>query len=162
MELLNDAATWVLISFCIFAFFAFHLGKGKILGKLDGRIEEIRKEIATAESLRIEAQELLAQYQRKHRDAAKEAEAIVAAARKDADALLKQAESELQETIRRREQHLQERLQRMEEKAIADIRAHAADLAVKATAEIIAEKMDEKANENLVEQSIRQIAGRLD
>ena len=79
MEFLSDTGSWVLISFLIFAFLAYTKGKAAFLNMLDSRIEAIKNEIETAESLRVEAQELLAQYQRKQRDAAKEAEEAAAA-----------------------------------------------------------------------------------
>lgn len=161
MDFLQDTGIWVLVSFLIFAAVAWRFGKDALLGKLDDRIEEIRKEIETAESLRVEAQELVAQYQRKQRDAAKEAEVIIANAKEHAAEIQKQAEAELEETAKRREQQLQERLQRMEENAIREMRAHAAQLAVQATAEIIAEKMDKATNDRLVEDSIEQVAARL-
>lgn len=161
MEFLNDTNSWVLISFLIFAFIFMKVGKGVLLGKLDSRIAEIRKEIETAESLRIEAQELLAQYQRKQRDAAKESEAIVAHARDAATQIRREAEADLKDSIARREAQLQERLARMEEKAMNDIRAYAAELAVRATREIIVSEMDESTNGNMVDKSIKAVAGKL-
>lgn len=161
MEFFQNATNWVLVSFVIFAIGFWKFGLKLLLGKLDGRIEEIRKEIETAESLRIEAQELLAQYQRKQRDAAKEAEAIVASAQKHAAEIQKAAEAELNELIARKEVQLKDRLQRMEDVALQDIKSYAAELAVKATAEIITKQMDEKTNARLVEQSIKTVAGQL-
>jgi F-type H+-transporting ATPase subunit b len=161
MEFFQDTNNWVLISFVIFAFIFMKHGKGALLGKLDARIAEIRKEIETAESLRIEAQELLAQYQRKQRDAAREAEAIVAHARDSAAQIRREAQAELKETIDRREAQLQDRLKRMEEKAINDIRAYAAELAVRATREIIVTEMDENTNAGMVDNSIKAVAGKL-
>ena len=161
MEFFQDTNNWVLISFVIFAFIFMKHGKGALLGKLDARIAEIRKEIETAESLRIEAQELLAQYQRKQRDAAKEAEAIVAHARDSAAQIRREAQAELKETMDRREAQLQDRLKRMEEKAINDIRAYAAELAVRATREIIVTEMDESTNAGMVDNSIKAVAGKL-
>ena len=157
MELLNDATVWVLISFIVFSIGAFKFGRQGLMAKLDGRIEEIRREIASAENLRIEAQELLAQYQRKQRDAAREAEAIIATAKKSAQEIGKQAEADLAEAMQRREQQLAERLARMEQAAIAEIREHAAELAVKATREIIAGQMDQDTNGKLIDQSIKRL-----
>lgn len=161
MAFFQEATNWVLISFVIFAIGFWKFGLKLMLGKLDGRIEDIRKEIETAESLRIEAQELLAQYQRKQRDAAKEAEAIVATAQKHAAEIQRAAEAELNELIVRKEVQLKDRLKRMEDVALQDIKSYAAELAVKATAEIISKQMDEKTNARLVEQSIKTIAGQL-
>jgi len=161
MEIFQDSATWVLCSFLVFAFVLWKLAKDKIVAALDKRIADIKREIDTAESLRVEAQELLAQYQRKQRDAAKEAEEIVASAREHAAEIQKQAEKELKEIAKRREQQLEERLKRMEQNAMQEIKTYAAELAVKATTEIIAKQMDKSTNENLVDQSIKDVAKRL-
>lgn len=161
MEFLNDPAIWLLTSFIIFAFLVFKFGKAALLGMLDSRIKTIRDDIDTAENLRIEAQELLAQYQRKHRDAVKEAEGIVTTAKQHAKEIQRQAEKDLDETMQRREKQLEERLERMELSAIQEIQSYAANLAIEATAEIIANKLDKKTGEALVEQSIKDIDQKL-
>lgn len=160
MELLHDAHVWVLISFVLFACMAFRPGRTALLGKLDGRIEVIRREIETAESLRAEAQELLEQCQHRQRNAAQEAEKIVENARRHADSIKKQAETDIEETIRRKEKQLQDRLESMKETAFRDIRSYAAQLAVNAAAGIIAERMDESAHERLTKQAIGGIGRR--
>lgn len=161
MEIFQDTGIWVLISFVIFCFIMWKYGKDGILAMLDKRIEAIRKEIETAESLRVDAQELLAQYQRKQRDMAKEAEEIVATAKKHAVEIKKQAEKDLKEIATRREQQLTQRLKNMEQNAMQEIRSYAAELAVKATSELITKQMDKKTNENLVNKSIKDVSGQL-
>lgn len=161
MAFFSESTNWVLISFVIFAIGFWKFGLKLLLGKLDGRIEDIRKEIETAESLRVEAQELLAQYQRKQRDAAREAESIVAAAEEHAAEIQKQAEADLDEMAARKEAQLKDRLRRMEEVAMQDIKAYAAELSVMATAEIIAKQMDQATNDRLIDQSIKSIAAQL-
>ncbi|MCB1556658.1 MAG: hypothetical protein KDJ15_05020 [Alphaproteobacteria bacterium] len=158
MELLHDAGIWVLISFVLFAVFAYRLGRVPFLAKLDDRIDDIRKEIEAAESLRVEAQELLAQYQRKQRDATEEAARIVETARKHAASIQEKAEEELSQSIARREQQLSERLHRMEQSAVASIRAHAAQLAMQSAHDLLRERMTKKTAGNLVDQSIQNIA----
>ncbi len=160
MDLMQSTDIWVLISFVIFVYIAFRFGKTAFLAALDGRIEKIRQDIDTAESLRIEAKELLAQYQRKQRDADKEAKQIIETAKTHAEEIKKQAEKDLKELAKRREAQLQERLKRMEENAVNDIRAYAADLAIKATTETIAAQMNKKTNENLIDESIKAIGGK--
>lgn len=156
-EIFADEYTWLTISFLIFAFVVYKAGKGKILAMLDARIEAIRDELKTAENLRIEAQEMLAQYQRKHRDAVKDSERIIATAQKQADEIRRQAEKELDETIALRERQLAQRLDRLKQNAVDEIREYAANLAIAATAEIISEKLDKKANEKLVDQAIKDV-----
>ena len=157
MAFLEDTNLWYFVSFAMFAFVIGKYGWPFLIQYIDNRIEAIRQEIAKAESLHTEAQELLAQYQRKHRDAVQEADAIIKNAEKHAEEIKAAAEAEIEETIARRETQLQERVARMEASAIDEIRAHTANLAIDATAEIIAEKLDKKANQNLVEHSIKAI-----
>lgn len=161
MEFFQDMHHWVIFSFLVFAFMLWKLGKDKVVALLDKRIADVRKEIETAESLRVEAQELLAQYQRKQRDAAKEADEIVANAKAHAAEIQKDAEKDLKALAKRREEQLADRLQRMEQNAMREIQAYAAELAVKATSEIIAKQMDKKTNENLVDQSIKSVSKQL-
>lgn len=156
-ELLQDANFWLLGSFLIFGFICYRFGKSALIGMLDARIQTIRQELQTAENLRVEAQELLAQYQRKHRDAVKEAESIVSKAEKQALEIRKQAEATLGENMARREAQLKERVRNMEQAAINEIQQYAANLSINATAQIIAEKLDPKVGSTLVERSIASV-----
>ncbi len=159
--LAHDAKLWIAISFVIFVGIAYMLGRKSIVGALDNKIEEIKSEIENAERLRVEAQELLAQYQRKQRDAEKEAAEILEHAKKQAEQFKKNAEKDLAEAMDRREDQLAERLKRIEENAIADIQSHAADLAVAASQEMIIKTLDEKLNASLNEGTIKNIAKQL-
>jgi F-type H+-transporting ATPase subunit b len=161
MDFLQDAHAWVAISFVIFAVGGYVFGRKAVAAKLDGRIAAIRRDIDTAAALRAEAQALLSTFENKQREAAREVESMISHARQQADSIRRQAASDLEDAVRRREQQMADRLRRMEENTVADIRAYAADLAVKATAEIIADKMDEEVNAHLVEQSVKKIAGQL-
>ena len=161
MELFHDTHIWLLASFVTFLFIMWKFAFSKIISMLDKRIEAIKSELETAENLRIEAQELLAQYQRKHRDALKDAEDIIANAAAQAKHIQKQAEADLHETMERRENQLAQRLTRMEENAIAEIQGYAADLAMNAAAQIIADKMDKKTSDDLVKKSISSVSGKL-
>ncbi len=161
MEILQDTYTWITLSFLVFVFIVFKMGKAAFLNLLDTRIESIRAEIETAENLRVEAQSLLAQYQRKHSEAMKDAQRIVLTAEKQAEEIKRKAEIDLDETIKRREDQLKERLVRMEEAAKEEIRKHAASLAISATAEIIAEKLDKKTSERLVTDSLKSVSGNI-
>ena len=150
MELLADTHTWYVFSFVIFAYIVIKYGVPLLNQLLDAKIEEIKKELEVSESLRVEAQEMLAQYQRKHRDAVQEAEEIVKQAQKSADKIKEKAKAELEETMERREAQLKDRLARMEENALAKIQTYAANLAVGAANQIIADKLDKKINAQLV------------
>lgn len=159
--LANSTNIWVAISFFLFVIIAYKLGRKSILNSLDSRIDDVKNEIETAERLRVEAQELLAQYQRKQRDAEKEASEIVNRAQTQAETMAKAAEVELNETMTRREAQLTMRLKRLEENAIAEIQSHAAELAVAATTEMITQTLDADTNNSLNDQTIASLTKNL-
>lgn len=161
MDFLHDAHYWFAASFIVFVVGVTIVGRKAIVGKLDGRIAEIRNEIKTAEGLYAEASELLAQYQRRHEDAVREARKIKAEAEEHAEEVRRLAEAALAENLERRERQLEERLSRMKQSAIAEIQQYAADLATQATAEIIAKKLDQKTNEKLVDRAIDKLGENL-
>lgn len=148
---------WISLSFVIFLFVLWKFGKDAVLGMIDNKIDGIKKDIETAETLRIEAQELLAQYQRKHKDSIKEAEAIIKSAEERVTEIRRNADQEINDMISIREKQLQDRLQRMEESAIEDIRKYAADLTVRATARIIEDQLDSKTDEKLIKETSQKI-----
>lgn len=161
LEFLNNDYIWLIFSFVIFMYILVKFGKAAIMSMLDGKIDTIRKDIQEAESLRVEAQELLAQYQRKQRDAESEAETIIAKAEQHALEIRKNAEKILTENLHRREIQMKERMAQMEEAAIQQIREHASNLAIQATAQIIAEKMDKKGQEKLIDHSVEAVSKNL-
>lgn len=158
LELLgSDTGIWVLLSFILFVFVAFALGRKTVTNSLDSHINEIKLEIENAERLRVEAQELLAQYQRKQRDAETEANAILETAKSQAKQAQIEADKDLKETMSRREEQLTERLQRLEENAIGEIQNYAAKLAVQATREMIVQTLDETTNADLNAEAIKNL-----
>lgn len=157
MELLQDSNVWFTFSFVIFAYIIMKFGVPAINGMLDGRIADIKKDLEESENLRVEAQEMLAQYQRKHRDAIQEAEKILEKSREDVKLFKENAEAELKEVMDRREAQLADRLKRMEQNAIQEIQSYAAELSMNAATQIIVEKLDKKTDAKLVEQAISNI-----
>ncbi len=157
MDMFLDSDIWYVFSFIIFMGIILKFGVPAFNGLLDGRIEQIKKDLAEAENLRVEAQEMLAQYQRKHRDAVQESEKIIETAKKNAQQFKENAEAELEETMSRREAQLEDRLERMKQNAINEIQTHAAELAINATKQIIIDKLDKKANAALVDEAIGNI-----
>ncbi len=158
MDFLLDTNVWYAISFAAFALIVYKYGWPLLIASLDKRIEEIREELKNAENLRVEAQEMLAQYQRKHKDAVKDADAILANAKEQAKQMQKSAEKELDEVIARREKQLEERVERMKQNAREEILEYASSLAIAATTEIIADQLDKKSNEKLVDAAIKDIS----
>ncbi len=157
MDILHDTGIWLVFSFIIFLGIIIKAGLPALNKMLDGRINQIQKDLETAESLRVEAQEMLAQYQRKQRDAVQEAEKIISTAKANAVQLRETAESELNEMIERKEAQLQERVSRMEQNALNEIQNHAATHSMKAAEQLIIESLDKKVSTKLIEDSISSV-----
>lgn len=155
--LAHDTGIWVAFSFILFAVLAYRLGKHSVVSMLDKRIDDIRRDIETAQNLRTEAQGLLDDYKTRQQDAQAEAARILKQAQENAARLQVQAEAELTEIMSRREAQLAERLARLEKNAIAEIQSHAAELAVKATTEIILKTLDERTNKTLIDESVKNL-----
>ena len=159
--LLSDPTIWVVFSFVIFAALAFVFGRKSVTGMLDTQIDKIRNDISSAEKLRAEAEALLTQHQTNLKNASVEADKIIARAKQQAADIRAQSEKEFNETMSRREVMLKTRIEQMERSAIDDIRRYAAEMAITATTEIISQKMTKQSANNLVDNSIDQIATKL-
>jgi F-type H+-transporting ATPase subunit b len=149
-ELVQDANFWVLVSFLIFLAVAWHYGRAAALGKLDDKINNIKKELEEAERIRVDAQELLAEYQRKHKDAMSEADQIIADAKKHAEDVRAKAEDDMNKAQARRQEQLDEKLARIEQNAIQEIEAYTAKIAVNAARQILTDKMDSKTDKDIM------------
>ncbi len=158
---LEDPTLWVLLSFIAFMVLAFVLGRRSVLGMMDAKIEKIRQQISSAETLKSEAESLLSQYKANLANASSEAESIIAKAKAQAADFRKQAEVEFDETIARREDMLKSRIEQMERSAVDDIRRYAAELAVSASTEIISQRLSSADATRLADQSIQQISEKL-
>lgn len=155
--LIYDTNFWLAISFVIFCIVIVKAAGKTIIGTLDSRSDKIRTTIAEAETLRTEAQQLLAQYQRKQRDAQKETDAMIEKAKMHAYQITKNAEKELKDHIAMKESQLQDQVARMKDQAMAEMKAHAAHLSAAATADIIQDTMNKKTANTLIDGSIKQI-----
>jgi F-type H+-transporting ATPase subunit b len=97
------AEFWVALATVIFAIFAFRPASKAVTAMLDDRAEKIRQELEEAQRLREDAQATLASYQRRQRDALKEAEEIIAHAREEAERLRLHSTADLEAAMKRRE-----------------------------------------------------------
>lgn len=158
--LLQDTHFWVLLATVIFAIIAYKKGKAPLLNMLDSRTARIKRELEEAERLRIEAQDLLAVVQKKHRDALQTSQKIIDTARETALRLQTDAEKKLEETLKRKETQLLERISRAESAAVAELRNQAADIASRAAVTLLDDALAKRGGK-LVDQAISEIPEKL-
>ncbi len=155
---LSDPRLWVFFSLAaLVAVVVWKKVPALATKALDERAELIRKELDDARRLREEAQELLASYERRQREAEKEAEEIIAQAKKEAELFARDARENLQDVLTRRAEAATRKIAQAETRAAADVREHAAALA-SATAEIaLAQSLTKTAQGKLVSDSIEEL-----
>ena len=114
----------------------------RITGALDNRAEKIRTELDEARRLRDEAAKVLADAERKQREAEEHADQLIAQSREDAKAMMAEARAELEQRLSRREALAEERIRRAETEAAEDVRRAAADAATQAARSIMRAQSD--------------------
>lgn len=157
-----EAEFWVAVAFVIFFAILGYMGVHRlVLDALDQRGARIKAELDEARRLRNEAENLLAAYQRKQREAEGEAEAIIANARAEAERLAAEAKARTEDFVARRTQMAEMKIAQAEAQALADVRAAAADAAVAAAEKILAETTKGKVADDLIAQGIRDLRAKL-
>jgi F-type H+-transporting ATPase subunit b len=157
-----DATVWATISLFLFLALLVYLKvPGFITRALDDRADRIRNELDEARKLREEAQQLLAEYQRKRKEAEQEAQEIIAAATREADLLVAEAKRKTEEFVERRNALAEQKIAQAERDAVNEVRANAVDIAVAAAERILADKVDGKVGGELFKKSLRDVKASL-
>ena len=156
-SLFSEPEFWLAIAFAAFIILLAKPLGSKIGAALDNRSKLIEREIEEAAKLRDEAQALLANYQRKSRDALKEAEGIIASAEAEARRIREDAAAELEASLKRREQLAMEKIAQAESRAVEDVRNAAVDVALAATRKLIEQNLDAEKSKTLVEEAIKDL-----
>ena len=152
---------WVLISFIGFIAMMMYFGVPGMIGKaLDARADAIRKELDDARKLREEAQQLLADNQKKSKEAEDEAKSIIDSARREAEALAAETRKSLAEQVARRSKMAEEKIARAEAQALSEVRGSAIDAAMAAAEKILAGRL-QGSGDTLIKQSLADIKGKL-
>ena len=157
-----DATFWATVALFIFLGIVIYLGVPGMIGKaLDARAERIRNDLDEARRLREEAQQLLAEYQRKRKEAEQEAGDIVAAARREAEALVAEAKQKTEDYVARRTALAEQKIAQAERDAVTEVRGSAVDIAVEAASRLLADKVDARADAALFKSALDEIKARL-
>ena len=156
-----DPGGWVAVAMlAVFALLIWKRVPKAITGALDSKIALIRDQLAEAESLRKEAEALKAEYEKKAKSADKDRDALIERARHEADEIVAKAKTDAEALIGRRTRMAEDKIAAEERTAIEQLRSAAADAAAKAAAKLIAERHDAATDAKIVDQAIKEIAGR--
>lgn len=160
--MLSDPAFWALVGLILFLGIMLYLRvPTTVTGALDRRADAIRDELQQARTLREEAQAVLAEYQRRAREAESEAEEIVDQARREAEAITNEARVKLEDYVATRTRQAELKIAQAESQAVQEVRALSADIAVAAAEKILAERVTGATADSLIANAISDIRTRL-
>ncbi len=157
-----DPVFWVMIAFIGFVALLIYYGVPGIVGKaLDDRATAIRADLDEARRLRDEAHALLADYQRRSREAEDETKTILEQAKREGEALAAETRKNLQESVERRTKLAEEKIERAEAQALSDVRTAAVESAIAAAEKILKSRVAGATADTLIENGIRDLDGKL-
>ncbi|MGM4878708.1 F0F1 ATP synthase subunit B [Rhizobium sp. 62_C5_N11_2] len=162
MEIAFDATFFAFVGLVLFLALVVYLKvPGMMARSLDDRADQIRNELAEAKRLREEAQHLLAEYQRKRKEAEAEAAHIVAAAEREAQMLTAEAKKKTEEFVTNRTALSEQKIKQAEAEAMKAVRSAAVDLAIAAAETVLAKQADAKVQSELFGNAVGQVKTRL-
>jgi len=160
-SMLADPHFWVNIGGLIFLAFAGPKLWKAITQMLDQRAIKIKADLDEAQKLKDEAQALLGEYQRKQKDALREAAEIVETAKAVAQRQAREAATNLEAALARREKLALEKITQAEAAAIAEVRREAVDVATAAARKLISASLTDARASALVDAAIKDVDQRL-
>jgi F-type H+-transporting ATPase subunit b len=155
-----DNTFWATAALFIFLGIVVYLKVPAMITKaLDVRADKIRADLEEARRLRDEAKALLAEYQKKRKDAESEAAGIVDAAKREAATIAAEAKTKSEDYIRRRTIIAEQKIGQAEVEAVYAVRASAVDLAIAASAKLL-ENKDSLSSTDLFKASLSEVKAR--
>lgn len=160
--MLSTPEFWVLVAFVLFVAVVFYVGGfTKMVGSLDDRGRRIQAELTEARRLREEAAGVLADYTRRRDEAEREAQAIVATAREEAERVAREANERMTDFVTRRTAAAEAKISQAEVQATQQVRAAAADAAIRVSETILREQMSGEAGQALMARSLAEVRTKL-
>lgn len=132
-----------------------------VTGALDARAERIRRELDDAQRLHEEAKAMLAKYQRQLHEGQKLAAEILERANAERARIETRMKQEFEATVRRRTQQAMDRIAQEEQRALAEVRARAADLTIRTTRQLVADRLDADSARKLLDGAIAEVGAKL-
>ncbi len=161
MEFRESANFWILAAVLLFIGLVVKQGYRQGGTILDERASKIEAELDQARTLREETQELLSNYQKKQREAAKETEAILEFAKEEAERKNERAKRDLEIFVARRTEQAVQAIAQAEVQATKEVRNAAIDAALGATARLIRENLDERRADTLLDEAVAELSKKL-
>tara|TARA_B100001123_G_C15254443_1_gene1004116 strand:- start:850 stop:1347 length:498 start_codon:yes stop_codon:yes gene_type:complete len=152
-----DATFWVAVSFFIFLGLLVYLKvPQKINNSLIGQINEIKKELSEAEKLKIEAKNLLSNYENKIDKSKKETLEIINLAKKNSEKTILEKTEKFHQIIDNKKKSAEQKIIQMKENALKDIKNVSIKISMEATEHLIKNSIDKIKLDKIYSESLEQ------
>ena len=152
-----DATFWVAVSFFIFCGGLLYLKvPQKINNSLNEQIEKIKKEINEAKNLKIEAKNLLSDYENKIDKSKNETKQIIDNAKKENEKNILEKTKKFHETIDNKKKSVEQKIYQMKENAIKDIKDISIKVSIETVENIIKKSIDKNKLEKFNSESLKE------
>ena len=152
-----DATFWVAVSFFIFFGVLIYLKvPQKISNSLTDQINEMKKELDEAEKLKIEAKNLLSNYENKIDKSKKETREIINLAKKDSEKTILEITKKFHQIIENKKKNAEQKIVQMKENALRDIKNISVKISMEAVEHLIKNSIDKSKLEKLYIKSLEQ------
>jgi F-type H+-transporting ATPase subunit b len=149
---------WGAISFTALFFLLRRFAYPQVKQMMANRAERIRSDLASAETAKGEAEQVLAEYRAQLNDAKAEAGRIIEEARQAADRLKRDQESRLQDELAELRARAVADIESAKVQAVSELRGEVAQLAIGAAETVVQRNLDAETQTQLIEDYINQVA----
>ena len=152
-----DATFWVAISFFIFFGCLIYLKvPQKINNSLTDQINSMKKELDEAEKLKVEAKNLLSNYESKIDKSKKEVLGIINSAKKYSEKTILEKTEKFHQIMENKKKNTEQKIARMKENALRDIKNISVKISIEAVEHLIKNSIDKNKLEKFYTKSLEQ------
>jgi len=148
---------WTLVTFIIVLFVLRRVAWGPLLEAVNEREKQIQSSIEAAKKERAEAEKLLADQKASITQARQEAADMMRKSQVEMERFKEQVMAEARKKAEEEMESARKTIQEEKNKAIAEVKTIAVDLALQAAERLLSEKLDDKKHRQLAEQFIDQL-----
>ena len=152
-----DATFWVAVSFFIFFIGLIYLKiPQKINDSLTDQINKMKKELDEAEKLKVEAKNLLSNYENKIDKSRNEVQKIINLAKKESEKTILENTEKFYHTMEIKKKNAEQKIVQMKENALKDIKNISIKISMAAVEHLIKNSIDKNKLEKLYTKSLEQ------
>ena len=152
-----DATFWVAVSFFIFVGLLIYLKvPQKINNSLNDQIKNIKKELDEAEKLKVEAKNLLSNYENKIDKSKKEVLEIINSAKKESEKNILEKTEKFHQIMESKKKNTELKIAQMKENALKDIKNISIKISMETVEHLIKNSIDKTKLEKIHTKSLEQ------